>query len=93
MDYKVEKIIEDILIEFSKATSNYGEFHSPHEGYSIILEELEELWEEIKKSPKNRDYKNMRKEAIQLTAMSLRFIYDMDMMNLTCLRDKSTNGE
>ena len=93
MNSNGNRLLGEVIKELNKATSNYGEYHSPHEGYAIIKEELEKLWNEIKKSPKNRNYKLMEKEAIQLTAMSLRFLNDMEFMNLTCLRDKSKNGE
>lgn len=42
-----------------------------HEGYAILLEEVDELWDEVKK--KNPDKERMRKEAIQIGAMALAF--------------------
>lgn len=49
--------------------------NTPHEGYAVILEELDELWVEIKK--KKPDTQEMRKEAIQVAAMAVRFIEDL----------------
>ena len=46
--------------------------------YAVILEELDELWAEIRSNqttPGRQD--RMRKEAIQVAAMALRFIIDM----------------
>jgi len=51
-------------------------FNSYHEGYAVIKEELDELWEEVKKYPK-QDNENLKKEAIQIGAMALRFVYDL----------------
>jgi|GEM_PF-5944413 len=48
---------------------------SAHEGYAVILEELDELWEEIKR--KDRDKKRMRAEAVQVAAMATRFLIDV----------------
>ena len=48
-------ILNEVIKELRKATSNYGRFLSPHEGYSIILEELEELWIEIKKEAEEEE--------------------------------------
>lgn len=55
---------------------------TPHGGYAVCLEELEEFWEECKQFnlPKGRDTRpNMRKELIQLAAMALRTIRDSNL--------------
>lgn len=62
--------------ELIAATARYGQFNSPHEGYAVIKEELEELWDEIKKRPAVRNAGRMEAEAIQLAAMTIRFIVD-----------------
>ncbi|KKN29168.1 hypothetical protein LCGC14_0846740 [marine sediment metagenome] len=50
---------------------------SPHQGYAIILEELDELWEEIRMKTERRSAVHMRQECIQIAAMSIRFIEDL----------------
>jgi len=60
--------------ELRRAISMYPPFRSRHEGYAIIREELDELWMEIKRKPQNEDA--IEKEAVQLSAMALRFIMD-----------------
>jgi hypothetical protein len=60
--------------ELERATDLYGPFASPHEGYAVIKEELEELWEEVKNKHATED--ELIEEAVQLAAMSLRFIMD-----------------
>lgn len=83
MDYqeflksKHSKLVCDILSELALAQLNYSAFHSSHEGYATILEELDELWAEIKLRPEKRSTKKMRKEAIQVAAMAVRFIIDI----------------
>lgn len=79
----MEKIWCELLYELQSARSKYPAFHSSHEGYATILEELEELWDEIKKKPKVRNKNKMRNEAIQVAAMAVRFICDI------CDTDKS----
>lgn len=69
--------IEAASAELERASSHYGAFASAHEGYAILLEEVDELWEEVKKNPRNRSTKRMREEAIQVAAMSLRFVRDV----------------
>lgn len=63
-----------VLGEVDRAVHLHGEFVSAHEGYAVLLEELDELWEEIKKNP--RDEKKLKSEAIQVAAMALRFLED-----------------
>lgn len=61
--------------ECLRATSLHGPFNSGHEGYAVILEELDELWEAIKN--KNPNTPALYKEAIQVGAMAIRFIVDI----------------
>ena len=65
----------EIALEYENAVGIYGKFNSPHEAYSIILEEVDELWHEIKKRKKNRT--KMRNEAKQIAAMALRFMVEL----------------
>ena len=62
--------------EVLRAKSKYPEnFNSFHEGYAVILEEMDELWDEIKK--KNMDKVKVKEEAIQTAAMLLRLITEL----------------
>jgi hypothetical protein len=49
----------------------------PHEGYAVILEELDELWDEVRASKPGADCATMRTEALQVAAMALRFVHDV----------------
>lgn len=73
----LQKILVDVVTEYISATSKNGPFNSAHEGYGVILEELDELWDEIKKKHALRSPEKMREEAIQVAAMALRFITDV----------------
>jgi len=70
-------IARDILDEAIRASECYPPFHSAHEGLAIIWEEFEELKREVFKKQSQYDLALMRKEAIQVGAMALRFIYDV----------------
>ena len=50
-------------------------FHSPHEGYAVIKEELDELWDEIKSGRNDRGI--LQSEVRQVAAMALRFLVDL----------------
>lgn len=70
-------ILDDIKEEFFKVSKKWNGFNSLHEAYAILLEEMDELWEEVKKSQKNKDHiKRAKEEAIQVATMAVRLIYD-----------------
>ena len=72
------KVASDVLKELQGAMKVNPLFTSPHHGYAIILEELDELWDEVKKKRSECDMKNMRAEAVQVAAMAMKFIMSMD---------------
>jgi hypothetical protein len=65
--------VEKILLELERSTNKFGPFNSTHEGYAVIKEELDELWDEIKK---NGSSERLHKEATQVAAMAVRFLID-----------------
>ncbi len=67
----------DVTGELASAVARYPAMNSPHEGYAVILEELDELWDEVKKKPSARSNVAMRDEAIQVAAMAIRFVIDI----------------
>jgi len=75
--YKLDNIASEFVDEYLKAKKKFPKFRSNHEGYAVIKEEVDELWDEIKK--KNESKERMREEAIQIGAMTLGFIYDLLM--------------
>ncbi len=66
-----EDLRNDIEEEYTNAVHKFPNFKSYHEGYAIIKEELDELWDEIKGDQRNL---KMRDEAMQVAAMAIRFI-------------------
>jgi hypothetical protein len=72
-----DQALDSVAREANQAMERFPPFHSAHEGYSVILEELDELWGHVKVNAKHRDGEAMRKEAIQVAAMALRFVIDV----------------
>lgn len=66
-----------VRIELELARRRYKPFNSAHEGYAVLLEEVDELWEEVRKQRSKRDTARLRAEAVQVAAMALRFILDV----------------
>jgi hypothetical protein len=69
-------LVTRMMEELAHAMDTHSEMHSAHEGYAIILEELDELWELVRKKVKNHDKKKMQKEALHVAAMAIRFTFD-----------------
>lgn len=59
--------------ELYQARSKWPAFNSAHEGYAILAEEVDELWDHVKTNQKKRDLVAMKAEAIQVAAMAIRF--------------------
>jgi hypothetical protein len=59
------------------ASEKWPPFNSAHEGYAVLLEEVDELKAHVWTNQKRRDLEAMRKEAIQVAAMAIRFIKDI----------------
>jgi len=74
---KTEHIVNAIYQEYLKASRSNPPFNSAHEGWAVIMEEVDELWEEVRKKKANRSVAHMKKEAKQIAAMGLRFIIDI----------------
>lgn len=70
------RVMELVADELISATRDNAKFNSFHEGYAVILEELDELWDEVKlKTP---DSDKVFREAIQVSAMGMRFVHDLN---------------
>ena len=51
-----------------------------HEGYAVILEELDELWAEIKKQGPKRNRAKILGELVQVAAMAQRMAEDRSLV-------------
>lgn len=78
MDSRLDKIEGLVLDEFVRASREKGKFHSTHEGYAVILEELDEAWDAIKLN----DIPTATGEMIQVAAMAQRWLYDFGLLSL-----------
>jgi len=74
---KYETYFEAIAQELEFATNKFPPLNSTHEGYAVICEELDELWDLIKMSKLSRSNADMESECIQIAAMAIRFMDDL----------------
>ena len=71
-------ILLEVESELRRAREKHPRpFNSSHEGYAILAEEVDELWDEVKAQTSERRYNAIRKEAIQIAAMCLRLVEDV----------------
>lgn len=71
----MEDIVDEVCSELIRAVGRYPTFASGHEGWAVMHEEMDELWDEVRK--RNSDPERMRAEAIQVAAMGIRFVLDV----------------
>ena len=70
-DGKYGEATEAIYKEYMKAKSKFRkDFNSHHEGFAVLKEEVDELWDDVKCNRKEEAIK----EAIQVGAMAIRFV-------------------
>lgn len=64
----------EVARELDAARRGHADMHSPHEGFAVLKEEVDELWEEVRR--RNRSPRALREEALQVAAMAVRFLVD-----------------
>lgn len=70
-----EKAMSLIDDELARARQKFHNFNSFHEGFAVLAEEADELWEAVKR--KNVSVEYVKKEAVQVAAMAVRFLTDL----------------
>ena len=62
------------------ARGKHNPINSAHEGYAVILEELDEFWEQVRKKRINQDHSEMLSELVQVGAMAQRTAEDLKLI-------------
>jgi hypothetical protein len=73
----IDEVIADVEDELYGALEYWPKFNSAHEGYAILQEEVDELWDQVKINQKKRELHKMYSEAKQVAAMAMRFMIDV----------------
>jgi hypothetical protein len=70
---ELDRALTEVGSEVIDARANWPPFNSAHEAFAVLSEEHAELWEHVRTKQSRRDLAAMRKEAIQVAAMAIRF--------------------
>lgn len=74
----IASVINEVKNELIRACLVHEPQKSVHGGYAVILEEVTELQSEVFR--KMFDKEALRKEAVQIAAMAIRFIIDQKLL-------------
>ena len=75
----VKNFLFEMCDELEWAVAHFPPMNSIHEAYAVILEEVDELWDEARKKPDVRDQANLRKELVQIATMAWRTALDLKL--------------
>jgi hypothetical protein len=77
-EHSLGVINQAVLDEFREASRHYPRFVNAHEGYAVLLEEVDELWDAIKLKQSNPEREDrILREACQVAAMAIRLLHDV----------------
>jgi len=76
------RLLRDVTEELDRVIRKpsgitYRECKDPHHAYAVILEELEELWKEVRRRPNKRRPKRMKAEAVQIAVAAIGFAMEV----------------
>ena len=79
-NWKLGLILQDVEAELRRAQKKFPRPQTgPHEGYAVLLEEVDELWDAIKAN----DIAHSRVEAVQVAAMAIRYLLEGGSLETT----------
>jgi hypothetical protein len=73
----LKTVLNDVKELVEKTDDRFGPYNSAHEGYAVLLEELDELWDIVKTKQQNRDLNKMYREALDVASCAIRFARDL----------------
>ena len=71
---RVDDMLANIKAEYRRARQMHNPMRGSHEGWAVIYEEVDEMWDEIKAS----NIHLARSEAVQVAAMCLAFLLEVN---------------
>ncbi len=81
----IGKAIRLIIPEYNQIICKNPPLQNSYEGWAILHQAMEQLWNEVKKDKNIHSTEQMRKEAILISATAMRFMIDL------CMEEKTKN--
>lgn len=75
-----DDFLEMLHAEFRSACQKNRPLNSLHEAYAVLAEEVDELWDEVRKKRSKRDRLNMLKELVQIASCAWRAANDLGLL-------------
>lgn len=72
---KLDGLMIDLRRELSRAIGKHPKYPTAHHGHSVIMEEVDELWDHVKADDAHLG--PARREAIQIACTAIRFALDI----------------
>ena len=72
---EVKALLREVERELDRATAKFPPLNSPHEGWAVIAEEVDELWACVKENTGRSE--EAWREAVQVASMALRYALDL----------------
>lgn len=66
-----------VSAELRRARQGHKPINSLHEGFAVLFEEVDELWDEVRKKSDDRNRGEVLAELIQIAAMARRMAEDL----------------
>lgn len=74
----IQKVCSEVAEELTRASVLFpNPQNSAHEGFAVLQEEIDEVWDHVKVNQKRRDNAALRKELIQAAAMAVRMAIEI----------------
>lgn len=74
-DQRYSGPVREVFDELAAAQAKFPRFNGPHEGWAVIREELDELWDLVREN--DGDTQLARVEAVQIAAMAIRYMMEV----------------
>lgn len=70
---RLAEALDEVETEYLSARIKHSPMRGPHEGYGVLMEEVDEFWDEVKAN----NPQAARKEIIQVAAMALAYLIEV----------------